>query len=194
MADEPKRPAGPRALSQLQKFLTGAGYEFLANQTGKLKGLTGGKGLQWHWSAGASQDNRYLIFYAYSPVYVTPDKRAAAAEYLTRANWGLYFGTFEMDWSDGQVCFRTSVPLAPAEATVQALERLVWSNGALMERYLPGLLAVALSDASPEVALLEAERDLRPPAEIPPAEGPPAQPEASNGQTMWPRRFSASDN
>jgi len=193
MADEPKKPAGPRALSQLRKFLTGAGYEFLANQTGKLKGLTGGKGLQWHWSAGASQDNRYLVFYAYSPAYVKPDKRPAVAEYLTRANWGLYFGTFEMDWSDGQVCFRTSAPLAPAGASVQALERLVWSNGALMERYLPGLLAVALGDASPEQALKEAERDLQPAAEPPVvSETPPVNGEAA--QTLFARRFSASDN
>jgi hypothetical protein len=193
MADEPKKPAGARALSQLRKFLTGAGYEFLANQTGKLKGLTGGKGLQWHWSAGASQDNRYLVFFAYSPAYVRPDKRAAVAEYLTRANWGLYFGNFEMDWTDGQVCFRTSIALGKTGASVQALERLVWSNGALMERYLPGLLAVAIGDAGPEQALKEAERDLQAAPE-PPAgsETPPAEPQAD--QTLFARRFSASDN
>lgn len=119
MADESKRPAGPRAVSQLRRFLNRAGWTYVAEEGSKLRGLTGGKGVQWHWFARCSHDSRYLTFYAYSPVFVKPDKRAAVAEYLTRANWGLYFGTFEMDWSDGQVCFRTSAPLAPAGATVQ---------------------------------------------------------------------------
>jgi hypothetical protein len=167
----------------------------VAEKEGKLRGLADGKGVQWHWFARCSHEGRYLVFYAYSPVYVKSDRRAAAAEYLSRANWGLYFGNFEMDWSDGQVCFRTSIPLGPAGVTVQALERLVWTNGSLMDRYLPGLLAVVLGDASPEQALLEAERDLRPPDEPTAAtDGTAAQPEAGNGQSLWPRRFSASDN
>ena len=100
MADELKRPVGPRVPSQLRRFLNRAGLTYVAEEGSKLRGLTGGKGVQWHWFARCSHDSRYLTFYAYSPVFVKPDKRAAA-EYLTRASWGLYFGSFEMEFFRG---------------------------------------------------------------------------------------------
>jgi hypothetical protein len=187
MADESKKPVSARAVAQLRRFLKRNEWKYVLDGAGTLRGLSGGNGTNWHWLARASSNGGFLMFYAYCPAAVPDAKRAAAAEYLTRCNWGLTFGTFEMDWSDGQVCFRTSVPLGPAGTSKPALEHLVWGNGLVMQRYLPGLFAVALGDALPEEACREAEAE-------------PTQETVTNDASTSPpspghaRRFSASDN
>ena len=114
MADESKKPVSARAVAQLRRFLKRNEWKYVLDGDGSVRGLSGGKGLNWHWLARSSTNGSFLMFYAYSPINVPQDKRAAAAEYLTRCNWGLTFGSFEMDWADGQAAFRTSVPLGPS--------------------------------------------------------------------------------
>lgn len=58
------------------------------------------------------REKDYLI-YVFSPL--GPDKGDAAtmkrtAEFLTRANYGLVFGNFEMDMHDGEIRYKTFVP------------------------------------------------------------------------------------
>ncbi len=93
---------------------------------------------------------------------VSARRRPATAEYLMRANWGLNFGNFEMDWSDGQVCFRTSVATHELNPSTEALRHLVYGNHSTMDRYLAGLLAIACGSASPSKAISEAEKDFHP--------------------------------
>jgi hypothetical protein len=119
---------------------------------------------------------------------VSAERRAAVAEYLNRATWRLYFGNFEMDWADGQVCFRTTVILAPTGASEGALEHLVWGNHYLMKRYLPGLLAVALANADPKQAVALAEEESKPKSE---ADNSADVTPSGNDQA---NRFSASNN
>jgi hypothetical protein len=83
-----------------------------------------------------------------------------------RANWGLNFGNFEMDCSDGQVCFRTSVTTHELNGDTERLRHLVYGNHSTMDRYLAGLMAVACGSAIPSKAIAEAEKDLQPPAAI----------------------------
>lgn len=195
MADESTAVPGSRGMSQLKKYLKRTGWSFLVNETGGIRGLWGGNGVNWHWSARVIPDGRVLIFYGYCPVFVPAERRVVAVEYLTRANWGIFFGTFEMDWNDGQVCCRTSILLGPSGTVEYALERLVRSNCWTMERYVPGLIAVATGGKSPEEALAEAERDLpAPPGPSPAPAEPLLQAEPGSAQPVWPNRFSASEN
>ena len=197
MAKESVRRTESRGMSQLRKFLNKAGWRYVVEEDGGLRGLAGGNAMQWHWSTREDRDRRFLLFCAFSPHYVQPEKRLAAAEYLTRVNWGLYFGNFEMDWADGQVCLRTCIPLQTTGAREKALEHLVWANCSLMERYLPGLLSLDFGSVSPEQAVAEAERER-------PANGtsepttasdvPAAKPAGNNGHAPFTSRFSASEN
>jgi hypothetical protein len=57
-------------------------------------------------------------------------------EYLTRANYQMTTGTFEMDLSDGQVNCRTAVP--GDGLTADGIRYLVFSNFTIMDRYMPG--------------------------------------------------------
>lgn len=51
------------------------------------------------------------------PLLVPEAKRPAMAEALTRANYALGIGRFEMDFSDGELLFTAAIPLADASLT-----------------------------------------------------------------------------
>ena len=114
-----------------------------------------------------------------------------------RANWGLNFGNFEMDWSDGQVSFRTNVTTHELHPGSEALSHLVYGNHSTMDRYLAGLLAVACGSAVPGKAISEAEKDLQPPAAVA-GENVEATGEGNHSDApstgREPQRFSPNDN
>jgi hypothetical protein len=93
--------------------------------------------------ASAAQSDRYFIFYPVSPENAPEELRAAVAEYLTRVHFGLVVGSFEMDWGDGEVRFKSSLDLRGERLTPALLEGVVQANLAAINRYLPNLLAVA---------------------------------------------------
>lgn len=186
---------GSKAMSQMRKFLDQQEWKYLDEEAGVLRGLMTGQGSQWHWVARDTADGRFLLFYAYSPVNVPEQRLAAAAEYLMRANWGLYFGNFDMDWSNGQVCFRTCIPIGTSGVLIKALEHLVHASWAMMDRYLPGLFSVALGNGMPEQAVEDAEASEAENAVASPAVTVTEQPEpAGPGNPSRFRRFFPSDN
>ena len=123
----------------------------------RLSFTDGDTGLSWTCVAYAYDDEDLLVFFSVAPDDVPEDRRAAVAEYLTRANYGLPLGNFEMDWSDGEVRCRTSVHIADAPLTLGVIRSIVATNLGLMMRYLPGLLAVVRDEAGPEAAVAAAE-------------------------------------
>lgn len=102
---------------------------------------------------GAGSNGRRLLVYSIYPVRVPEGKRPVVAELLTRINWGLPTGDFEMDWGDGEVRVRTAMPLEQGDFTDKQLEQLFYSNLALANRYLAGIYGAAFGNVSPEVAL-----------------------------------------
>jgi len=107
-----------------------------------------------------------------SPVKMPAERRAAVAEYLMRANWDLNFGNFEMDWTDGEVNFRTSIPASANGVSIKAMTDLFYAPCGMMNHYLPGVLAVALANECPAKAAAAASAArLVPRPEIGAAEG-----------------------
>lgn len=79
--------------------------------------------------------------YGVLPARVPVERRPAVAELLTRINYGLILGNFELDLDDGEVRFKASIAgEAPAR---QQLIPLVATVHAQVDRWLPALAAVA---------------------------------------------------
>ncbi len=91
------------------------------------------------------------------PVRVPEAKRIAVAEYLTRANYGLLFGNFELDFTDGEVRFRTSMNTDDAAINSVVARHLVQQNVNVADRYFSGLLRVVYGGLDPATAIREAE-------------------------------------
>ena len=72
------------------------------------------------------------------------------AEFLTRVNYGILIGNFEMDYKNGEVRFRTSLDFEDQVLNYALISNHVYPNVWMMDRYLPGLFAVVDSEKDPE--------------------------------------------
>lgn len=102
-------------------------------------------------------DLEEFLFYAVAPVKVPEDVRTAVAEYLTRANYGLRIGNFELDYSDGEVRYKSSLDFEGQSLTPDLIRNAIYPAVHTMDRYLPGLLRVSFGGATPHEAIEEVE-------------------------------------
>jgi hypothetical protein len=104
---------------------------------------------KWSCLAFAHDDRERVVFYSLLPLQVPEEKRAAVAEFITRANFGMEIGNFEMDYSDGTLQFRTSLDIEGGELTPMMIQNLAYTNVAITNQYLPGVVMVVEGDAPP---------------------------------------------
>ncbi len=65
--------------------------------------------LEWSLYAVTFEETEQVAIYSAIPINVPEERRLAAAELITRANYGLRLGNFELDFSDGELRFKTSI-------------------------------------------------------------------------------------
>jgi hypothetical protein len=97
-------------------------------------------------------------------IYTTPllavpeDKRPAVCEFITRANYGLPAGNFEMDWSDGELRYKVfldrMVLINNNKDASRTLFGAIFGSTRLWERYGDNLLAL-LQDTAPGKSVSE---------------------------------------
>jgi len=117
-----------------------------------------GESGQWSCYVHARDDRGLVAFYSISPTRPTPDKLQAMCEYLTRANYSMVIGNFEMDIDDGEIRFKTSIDVTGDELTVPLIRQLVYANLLTMDKYLPGITSVTYSDETPAEAIAKIEQ------------------------------------
>ncbi|MFN8507987.1 MAG: YbjN domain-containing protein [Dehalococcoidia bacterium] len=101
-------------------------------------------------------DDRFL-FYSIGLAATPVERRAALAEFITRANFGLLVGNFEMDMDDGEIRYKTSIDVEGDRLSTALLQQLVRVNLEMMDKYLPGLYAVANEGMEPLAAIVAVE-------------------------------------
>lgn len=99
-----------------------------------------------------------VLFYVVAPELIPPAKRSAVMEFLTRANYGLTFGNFELDMTDGEVRFKNSVDFTHTATTVGAVKRLISTALANMNRYHEGIVQILYGTVTPADAIGAIER------------------------------------
>ena len=58
-----------------------------------------GKNGRWVCYAQAREDQEQFVFYSVCPINVPENRRSKIAEFITRANYGMIIGNFELDYS-----------------------------------------------------------------------------------------------
>ena len=115
-----------------------------------------GENGQWSCYAQAREEQAQFLFYSVCPVKAPEDRREAVAEFLTRANYGLFIGNFELDFSDGEIRYKTSIDVVGDRLSAGLVKPLVYAN-VLMDRYLPGIMSVIYGNVPPAEAVAKAE-------------------------------------
>ncbi|MBW4659722.1 MAG: YbjN domain-containing protein [Drouetiella hepatica Uher 2000/2452] len=116
-----------------------------------------GENGRWNCYAQAREDQEQFVFYSIYPDIAPEDKRLTMAEFLTRANYGLIIGNFEMDFDDGEIRYKTSIDVEGDLLTTDLIKQLVYANIMMMDHYLPGIQAVMDSRLSAAEAISQIE-------------------------------------
>ena len=112
-----------------------------------------GKNGQWFCYAHAKEHQQQFIFYSICPITAPEDKRQTTAEFLTRANYGMAIGNFELDLDDGEIRYKTSIDVEGSTLEPALINQLVYANVVTMDQYLPGILAVLEQGMDPKAAI-----------------------------------------
>ena len=114
-------------------------------------------GEEWKCFAQAREVQSQFVFYSLYPENTPEDKRSIMAEFITRANFGIVIGNFEMDWNDGETRFKTSIDVEGDRLTPALVKALVYANVRAMRQYMPGIRLIIAENASAIEAIEEVE-------------------------------------
>lgn len=112
---------------------------------------------EWRCCGQVNEAQQQFIFYSLSPMNVPDYKRGVMAEFLTRANYGLVVGNFEMDLDNGQVLYKTAIDVEGDRLSSALIKQLVVANLATMDKYLPGIFHLLYNEVSPSEAIARIE-------------------------------------
>ena len=112
-----------------------------------------GENGEWEAFAQAREADQQIVVYSECPLSAPADRRPEVMAFITRANFGLSIGNFELDLDDGEIRYRTSLDVKDDRLSPPLLRQLVWNNIAMLDRYLPALRQVIESGASAAEAL-----------------------------------------
>lgn len=111
--------------------------------------------------ANVNQENNQLIFYSVIPSRVPKESRAPVMEFITRANYNLLIGNFEMDMEDGEVRFKTSVDVSGDSLSIALVKNMIYFNFIAIDRHLESLMKVMYGNMSAKKAFEEAVEKMK---------------------------------
>lgn len=142
--DEP----GP-LLALIRDYLKSEGWDFdvQAPRSTIYFGFEGVNG-QWHCMIQTREEERQAIFYSNfeSGLEVTGEEIQNMMAFITMVNYRLVIGNFEMDLSDGEVNYKTSIDCDGAVLSSELIRNLLHLNLATFDRHIPGMEAIVNGD------------------------------------------------
>jgi hypothetical protein len=130
-----------RILDAAERFLEKDDWPFFRHpdQPALVSGYEGENGKYELWIRELPGKDT-VICYSFAPHEVPEDRRAVIAAQCARINWGLIIGNFELNWSSGEVRYKTSADLRHIDPIDMVIGRLIHANVLTMDHYLPGLM------------------------------------------------------
>jgi hypothetical protein len=158
MSEDQENITVPQAFEVLGQFLEDDGWypEQIEDQEIYRIAFSGDNG-EYECYAQIQSDLEQFFFYAVAPEAVPESLRAAAAEFLCRANYGLHIGNFELDWSDGEVRYKSSLDFEGEILTANWIKHAIYPAVETMDQYWPGLEDVIQGGIVPEEAIAQIE-------------------------------------
>lgn len=112
-----------------------------------------GKNGKYDCYAQAIEEQQQFIFYSIGSIKIPKSKRRAVGEFLSRANYGMIIGNFELNFDNGEIRYKTSTNVKNHALDAEIIKPLVYTNVKMIDKYLPGIIAVAKGGISPADAI-----------------------------------------
>ena len=105
----------------------------------------------------AAEESRTLVCTTRCPVLVPEAARDRAMQFITRANFGMFYGSFELDLDDGMLLFRTNCAVHDGALTTEMVKHMASAGAWSFDRYLPRLMQVVFGKRRVRDAVNEAD-------------------------------------
>lgn len=115
----------------------------------------GGEHSAYNCALFADDETRLVTMIAQSPMRIPHEERTSACELLMRANHGLMFGAFDLDFSDGEVRYKVAVDVEGGTLGVEAVHSMITVALDMYELWYPPLMKVVYGGVTPEDAVAE---------------------------------------
>ena len=97
------------------------------------------------------EDVRRVVIHGRLPARIPESNRMKVAETLTRVNYDLIVGNFELNMEDGEVLFKTTLDLADGQLTEAMYKRVYHLNGQCVNEYFGEILRVGFGNAATQI-------------------------------------------
>jgi hypothetical protein len=131
-------------------------YSIVEGRTVYKTGFEGQNG-QFTCYAQERAEQEQFVFYSIFPVRAPDNRLSEVAEFITRANYGMIIGNFELDYSDGEIRYKASVDIEDVDVVEPLVRHLIYANVLTMDKYFPGLMRVLYAGIDPADAIEEVE-------------------------------------
>ncbi len=102
---------------------------------------------------------RTALFTTILPMNIPENKREAVSEYLTRVNYVLLLGNFQMDMSDGELSYKSVGVFEPEQGLADSIvTRLTYVGFNMFDKYMPGVFAILYGGKSAAEAFDEIDQ------------------------------------
>jgi len=99
--------------------------------------------------------------YIYPPTKIPGKSLPRIMEYITRINYGVRLGHFELDLDEGVLRFAHSTDVEGSHITPPMLLNVLYFGLSVMDDYYPGLMRILFSGVSPKKAYEETRQGER---------------------------------
>ena len=103
------------------------------------------------------QEQQVLAVYAYAPENASMENLQEASNFVTRANYALPLGNFELDFNDGELRFKLSVDLEHLVCTPLVIQNMVRTVVNTLHRYYPAFAELNTGIITVKQAIEKAE-------------------------------------
>lgn len=158
------RANGLKAAETIRQLLTHMELEPQELQRpGMIAFLTAFEGPANQGNAQVLLDAERFVFHFIFDGYVATSRRPAVAEFITRVNWGLIEGAFELNFDSGAVRYKVGIDFSNADLTEQLVRNAILSAMTAIEAAAVALIDVAQNGKAPAEAFRDVEAERRRP-------------------------------
>ena len=141
------------ATQLMAEVLRARDWHFEINESTQMidTGFAGRNG-QWRIVTGGVNEFAVIILSGF-PVGCPEPRRRACSELLTRINYNLVVGCFEMKFDDGRIHYRSTVTYEKELPRPEVLDHLLSLNLITMDLCLPAIMSVIYAGINPAKAI-----------------------------------------
>jgi len=134
--------------------VAGLHYELAPDEDALKSGLCGDNGV-FPLRFFANEEDAVLVLVMSAEARIPAKRRSSVCEFLTRLNWDLPFGSFQMDLSDGEVIYQSAIDVEDGVLSTTMVSNMISDAIRAVDNNFPGLMAVTFAGILPADAIVD---------------------------------------